>query len=217
MAQLNDEIATRIMGELDGLTKKIARLDISLEDKIESLPSAADKEMKRAGAAAVSALSEEIGKISKTVALESAAAERQKSFVWAAGSMTIFGAAMYAAGLVLGSQSAGGMGWGYLTAISMAIGIASGLLLFQILSIGERLEIKTENGAIKKSSHLPHSNKKWTEQEIRKTAKSIEMYDPVTNACVPVMTGAMTLVEAAEKYGFQPKNLQEFINRIENT
>lgn len=147
MAQLNDEIATRIMGELDGLTKKIDRLDISLEDKIESLPSAADKEMKRAGAAAVSALSEEIGKISKTVALESAAAERQKSFVWAAGSMTIFGAAMYAAGLVLGSQSAGGMGWGYLTAISMAIGIASGLLLFQILSIGERLEIKTENGA----------------------------------------------------------------------
>lgn len=76
---LNDVIATQIMGELDDLTRKIDDLNIAIAQKIEALPGLADTEMKRAGQAAITSLSKEVGNIAKEIAGDAAKADRNKT------------------------------------------------------------------------------------------------------------------------------------------
>lgn len=80
------------------------------------------------------ALIRDVGKIAQRIAGNTAAAERQKSFTWAAGSMTVFGIALFGAGMALGSQV--GLGVGFLAAIALGVGLVSGLVLCQVLIAG---------------------------------------------------------------------------------
>lgn len=81
MKQLTDAVAAQVMGELNTLTLMIDRLNGEIQEKIEAFPGAADKEMKRAGDAAINALSGQVGRIAQTVAGDAAAVERHLAFI----------------------------------------------------------------------------------------------------------------------------------------
>ena len=79
MAQLNDSMAKQIMGELDEMTRTIDFLNKDLKNRIESLPGAVDKEMKRAGDDAIDSLAGRVAVIANNIAGDAAIAERHKN------------------------------------------------------------------------------------------------------------------------------------------
>lgn len=106
MQQLTDSVAAQVMGELNILTLRIDRLSGEIQQKIEAFPGAADKEMKRAGEAAITALSGQVARIAQTVAGDAAAVEKHAAFTKA--SLIAF-LCVLGAGLLFG-------GAGFLTA-----------------------------------------------------------------------------------------------------
>lgn len=89
------------------------------------------------------ALIRDVGKIAQRIAGNTAAVERQRSFTWAAGSMTVFGMALFGAGMALDSRA--GLGVGFLAAIALGVGLVSGLVLCQVLiASGQVLPIRAE-------------------------------------------------------------------------
>jgi len=79
MKQLTDSVAAQIMGEIVTLTLRIDRLNGEIQEKIDAFPGAADKEMKRAGDAAIGALAGRVAGIANTIAGDAAKTERNKS------------------------------------------------------------------------------------------------------------------------------------------
>lgn len=104
-AQLNDEMATQIMGEIDVLTNKIGHLNQELKTRMEDLPSVADSVMNAAGKKAVGELSQEVAHLAKKIAGDAAAEQKSRSFAVAVG-VSIAGA-MVCIGLGFGA----GLGW----------------------------------------------------------------------------------------------------------
>lgn len=70
-----------VHNKVDDLTTKLDGLGGCIDKKMRDLPGVADREMKRAGAAAIEALSDQVGKIAQRVAGDAAATERHNSLL----------------------------------------------------------------------------------------------------------------------------------------
>lgn len=110
MAQLNDSMATQIMGELDGLTKMIDHLNEELKTRMEDLPLVADRVMIAAGKKAVGELSKEVAEIARKIAGDTALATRDMARLKAilASGLIIFatGILFYSAGYTYANSAA---------------------------------------------------------------------------------------------------------------
>lgn len=94
-----------LIGDVVALDKEIQNLRNSFNGFRDEAPKLADKEMKRAGEAALDALSSEVAKIARRVAGDAAAAESHNAFVkacvFATGALLVSGLVFSGGGFVL--------------------------------------------------------------------------------------------------------------------
>lgn len=212
--QLTDAVAAQVMGEINTLTKRIDRLNGEIQQKIEAFPGAADKEMNRAGGEYLASMSSELIRVVKQNSGDSNAVERQKTLVWAIGSLTVLSMFMFGTGMALGSQV--GLGVGLLAAFALGIGLVGGMVLCQTLIAGEQVNVKAKTIG-NKAGFKAESENKWTEAGLMKAAlNTMETKDPhVLAACRDVLVNGTDMFPAAQKAKIGYQDLKSAIENLQ--
>lgn len=200
--------------KVDELKVKLDGLGGSINDKMQALPNAADREMKRAGAEAISALSNQVGRLAQQVAGDAAANERQKSFTWAAGAMGVVATATYVAGVGLGSMAAGGAGWGILSGLALLAGFVIGVAVNKVF-FPEKI---IEQDSTKKEPPA----KPWQKSEFDVVCSKVHALSgqfglpkPISHAVWEVLSKQATLSVAASTHNVQKNDLLDAIEIAE--
>lgn len=153
------------------------------------------------------ALIRDVGKIAQRIAGNTAAAERQKSFTWAAGSMTVFGMALFGAGMALGSRA--GLWVGFLAAIALGVGLVSGLVLCRVLiASGQVTEAFIGKDAVGKVA--------WTPTTFFSTAQAIKpgLEARVAIACRHVLLDNKSVAYAAKMEKVFPNAVERALRQF---
>lgn len=129
---------------------------------ILSLPAAADKEMKRAGAETIAGLAAEVAKIAHRISDDSAIAERHKAFYLAAGLLSFSSTVFFAAGIFVAAQK---LSWVLLGGVSLLIGIVGGMSLLIFLNgIDKKME-EGQSRSKEPTAPIPTSSSFWTDSD----------------------------------------------------
>lgn len=139
--------------------------------------------------------------VAQRVSSDVAAAERQKTFVWAAGSLAVLSMFIFGAGMAVGSQN--GMGWGFLAALALGIGFIGGLVALQLLYAGGQVaEAFTGKDDVGKFA--------WTPTTFIRAAEAIKpvLEARVAIACKHVLLDNKTVANAAKMEKILPKSVK---------
>lgn len=150
------------------------------------------------------ALIRDVGKIAQQIAGNTAAAERHKSFVWAAGSLTLLSMVMFVAGMALGSNN--GMGWGFLSVLALGIGFLGGLVALKLLYAGGQV---SQVSIVKDKESNSFNDEQWTETRRIRATKALGLEPRVAAACRQVLRGNKSVEDAARIENLLPQNVQK--------
>jgi hypothetical protein len=218
---LNDEIAARVMGELHALTNKIDEQNMQVISSAEVIKKAAELIKQNSDAAVLNAKEtvnqaqlDSATRFERRMAGVVSAAERQKTFAWAAGSLVGLSMFMFGAGMALGSQN--GMGWGFLTVLALGVGFIGGLVALQLLVAGGQLS--TGSKSAKSDSASGGSDSAWTLADFLQAMKETKATDnhKVVQACQYVLVRKMGISEASEKERVPRAMVQKSILKLQN-
>lgn len=157
--------------------------------------------------------SERVG-AAQHVASDVAAAERQKTLVWAIGSLTVLSMFMFGTGMALGSQV--GLGAGFLAAIALGIGLVGGMVLCQTLIAGDQVKVKEKTTGIK-AVVKAESESRWTEAELMKVALNTRetANTRVLNACRDVLVNGNDMFASAQKAQLGHQQIKNAVERLQ--
>lgn len=142
------------------------------------------------------------------------AAQRHKSFVWAAGSMTVFGMTLFGAGMALGSV---GFGVGFLAAIALGIGLVTGLVLCQVLVAGEQVALihREENKTIQSKEVTEFV---WTKDLFFRATQevwpTIKIHSKEFTACHNVLFNNKSVSDAAKNEKMLPAAVERLLAKL---
>lgn len=209
--QLTDAVAAQVMGEINTLTKMIDRLNGEIQQKIEAFPGAADKEMNRAGGEYLASMSSELIRVVKQNSGDSNAVERQKTLVWAIGSLTVLSMFMFGTGMALGSQV--GLGAGFLAAFALGIGLVGGMVLCQTLIAGDQV---LPVGLVRAtaSERKSVSDFVWTPEKIMLAGQEMKIDARTLVACKNVLINKEDSIVAARKENLFPAQAERALIKL---
>lgn len=148
------------------------------------------------------------------VSSDEATSDRQKTFVWAAGSMTIFGMALLGAGMALGSRV--GLGVGFLAAISLGIGLVGGMVLCQVLIAGGQV-LPFSFGKDKESQIKSVNDFAWTPATFLRAAQAVKpgLESRVAAACKHVLLDNKSVSTAAKMEKVFPNAVERALQQFQ--
>lgn len=211
-----------LINDVVSLDKEISKVHQSVRGLGEEIPSIADNEVKRAGALYLAEMSGELIRVVKQNSGDANAAERQKTFAWAAGSLVGLSMFMFGAGMALGSQN--GMGWGFLTVLALGVGFIGGLVALQLLVAGGQVSLnqKIENQATQpeqttQATRVGPANSSWTMDEFNQGMKSVlpKTNDKLAEACRYVLIRKMDIDEAASNVKIFPRMVRDAVYKLQ--
>lgn len=147
------------------------------------------------------------------VSSDAAAADRQKTFVWAAGSLAVFGMALLGAGMALGSRV--GLGVGFLAAISLGIGLVGGMVLCQVLIAGEQV-LPFSLGKDKEIQSKSVNDFAWTPATFMRAAQAVKpgLESRVAVACKHVLLDNKSISNAAKMEKVFPNAVERALRQF---
>lgn len=200
--KLTDAVAAQVMGEIQVLTRQIEEQQEKSAEVVEMLLEAARLASEGRAHTAVY----------QRISSDSATSERQKTFVWAAGSLTMLSMFMFGAGMALGAKA--GLGAVLLAAMSSGFGLIAGLVLFQVLVAGQ--QVSTGEVKAQKNQNSSVNDDKWTETKILQAARAIGLEPKITAACQHVLLGTYTTAfQAAVREKVNPIHVKNALMKCE--
>ncbi len=143
-------------------------------------------------------LADEVVQLAQQIAGDMAVDAQQKSFYIAAGVLTVFAGVFFGSGMALGQHD---FGWILLSAMSIGIGVISGMLLCQAMIASE--QTKTRKNESQRKIAATHAA--FSEADFQRVATTVQppLGEQMRTACRDVLFGGMDADAAASKNGFR--------------